>query len=183
VGRRKATRWCARLQNTTLHCILDGIQFLGEDDFDWFQGKPMDTPEEFRDGRRDAEWGAASQDDVLGNLRNAVERVREQSVATGMDPCSARILAALADENVQTHFVNHVLSNEAFSRAYCLGNFIPEEDRLIFEFICLPPKICLFPFKFLVRLNVMTETVIEVIDPAPALIPVSEQLPGAMFRL
>jgi hypothetical protein len=29
----------------------------------------------------------------------------------------------------------------------------------------------------------MTETVIEVIDPAPALVPVSEQLPGAMFRL
>ena len=143
----------------------------------------QDAPEEYRDAGNDPERGAATHNVILGNLRGAIERAREQSIATGMDPCTARIIASLADENVQQHFVKHILANEAFSRAFCLGSFIPEEDRLIFEFICLPPKICLFPVKFLVRINVITEKVIEVIDPAPALLPVSEQLPGAMFRL
>jgi hypothetical protein len=143
----------------------------------------QDAPEQHRDVLDTPERGVATQADIFQNLRQATERAREQAVATGLDPCNARILAALADDNVQQHFVKHILANEAFSRAYCLGSFIPEEDRLIFEFICLPPRICLFPFKFLVRINVMTETVIEVIDPAPALLPVSEQLPGAMFRL
>uniref|UniRef100_Q07VJ8 Uncharacterized protein n=1 Tax=Rhodopseudomonas palustris (strain BisA53) TaxID=316055 RepID=Q07VJ8_RHOP5 len=143
----------------------------------------QDAPEENREAWTGTERGAATEGDILENLRRAVEHAREQTVATGTDPCSSRLFAALADDRVQHHFVKHILSNEAFSRAYCLGNFIPEEDRLIFEFVCLPPKICLFPFKFLVRINVITEKVIDVIDPAPALLPVSEQVPGAMFRL
>jgi hypothetical protein len=117
------------------------------------------------------------------NFRWAVEQAKQQVAASGGDQCTGRILASLIDDNVQKHFIKHVLGNEAFSRAYCLGSFIPEEDRIIFEFICTPPKICLFPMRFLVRMNIITEKVIEVIDPAPVLLPVSEQLPGVMFRL
>ena len=142
----------------------------------------QDAPEEVREVRSDAERGAASQSDLLGNLRHAVESAREQFIATGMDPSSARILAALADETVQAHFVKHVLSNEGFSRAYCLGSFIPEEDRLIFELLGLPPKMPAASVQ-LCLLNVITGKVVEVIVPAPALLPVSEQWPGAMFRL
>ncbi|BBB96559.1 hypothetical protein BE61_19900 [Bradyrhizobium elkanii USDA 61] len=101
----------------------------------------------------------------------------------GPDQCTARLLAALANQSVQEHFIKHILNGEGFSRGYCLGSFIPEEDRIVFEFICMPPKICLFPMKFLVRMNIITQAVIEVIDPAPTWVPVHEQLPGAMFRL
>jgi hypothetical protein len=141
------------------------------------------APEEYRDPQDNNDKADAGGATVSENLRRAVEHAKEQVTVFGTDQCTGRILAALTDENVQNHFIKHVLSNEAFSRAYCLGNFIPEEDRIIFEFICVPPKICLFPTKFLVRMNIITEKVIEVIDPAPSLVPVSEQLPGAMFRL
>lgn len=141
----------------------------------------QDSPDENRTFPNPPEVEASSQ--IANNLRGAIEFARERMVVTGFDPCSGRILAALADPQVQDHVVKHMLAGEAFSRAYCLGSFIPEEDRLIFEFVCLPPKICLFPIRFLVRFNIITDKVVEVIDPAPALIPVSEQLPGAMFRL
>lgn len=126
---------------------------------------------------------AAASAQISENLRGAVAYATERMSAFGFDPCSGRLLSALADERVQAHFVKHIFANEAFSRAYCLGSYILEEDRLIFEFNCLPPKICLLPFRFLVRFNIIADKVVEVIDPAPALVPVSEQLPGAMFRL
>ncbi|MDX1421903.1 MAG: hypothetical protein R3322_02120 [Kiloniellales bacterium] len=125
----------------------------------------------------------ANEKSALEDLREAVEQLKDHVSSSGGDACFGRVIAALSDEDVQKHFVQHVLDHEAFSRAFCLGSFIPEEDRIVFEFTCVPPKICLLPMRFLVRINLITEQVVEIIDPSPVLVPVSEQLPGAMFRL
>ena len=100
------------------------------------------------------------------------------------DPCLACVLIALKDTDVQDHFVKHLLNNEAFTRAYCLGGVsIPEVQRVVFEFTCVLPKICLFPMRFMVTVNVITGKVEEIADPAPTFVPVSEQMPGVAFQL
>jgi hypothetical protein len=119
---------------------------------------------------------------IIAELKKAVDELKERLGFMGGDECVGRVLTALLNEEVQRHFGSRVLKGEIFFNAVCLGNFVPEEDRILFEFRCTPPRICLVPKRFLVRLNIVDSRVIEVIDPAPALVPVSEQLPGAMFR-
>jgi len=120
---------------------------------------------------------------LLQDLNNAIKE-QEQLADSGREPCVAHILLALKNQDVQKHFVEHIQSNEAFRIAYCIGGFgVSEESRIIFEFLCVPPKICLWAPRFLVLLNVFTGKVMGIIDPAPKLIPVSEQAPGIMFRL
>lgn len=125
----------------------------------------------------------AGRDKLQDAVARAVQDLEARLAATGGDPCLNAVYLALQDASVQAAFVKHAGDQEVFRNALCLGSFIPEEERIVFEFLCLPPKICLFPQRFLVRLNVVAGTVAEVVDPAPDLVPVNEQQPDTMYRL
>ena len=121
---------------------------------------------------------------VIEILNKAVSDAEQLIIDGFADPCLGHVVTALKDEKVQEHFVKHVSDSEIFRTAYCLGGIsIPEQSRIIFEFGCVMPKICLLPQRFLVTINVITGKVEDIEDPAPPVVPVGEQAPGLMYRL
>ncbi len=96
----------------------------------------------------------------------AVDQFENALKLGGGNTCDRYILSAARDERVQESFLRRISEGDYFAGAYCpAGPAIPEEARVIFEFRCLPPKICLLPNLFLVILNVFTGRVLRVIDP------------------
>lgn len=76
------------------------------------------------------------------------------------------ILMALRDPGVVQHMIHHALEGQMFAGGRLLGGIgIPEEVRLLFSFVYLPPKISFAPSYFLVRLNVITGAVDGIVDP------------------
>ena len=76
------------------------------------------------------------------------------------------VLMALLDSEVQKHFIAHVENDELFLGAKCwTGVGLPEETIIIFEFTCIPPRICFVSPTFLVRLNIINYEVLEIKDP------------------
>jgi hypothetical protein len=117
------------------------------------------------------------------NLLEAVSRLRQRADVVGNDFCSERVLAALESPEVRQRFLGMLSSGATFENAFCLGGFTPYEDRVVFQFRRAPPTIDLLPQRFLVRLDLETGAVADILDPAPNLIPLSEQFPTALFRL
>lgn len=121
---------------------------------------------------------------VAESLTKAIQNAEELLVRGSVDPCLSNVVTALKDKQVQEHFIKHISDSEVFRTAYCLnGISIPEQSRIIFEFSCVMPKICLVSPRFSVNLNVITGKVEQIEDPVPPVIPVGEQAPGLMYRL
>lgn len=120
---------------------------------------------------------SATDPEVASGLAAAVEAYEEALSKHGGSPCDRYILMAVHDSRVQQAIAKHIASGEFFIGAYCpTGPGIPEEARVVFEFRCLPPKICLLPNLFLVVLNAFTGRVLRLIDPY---FPGAEQSPSA----
>lgn len=125
-----------------------------------------------------------SNSSVAELLEKAIESADRLLEMGSVSPCLKETLLALKDKKVQEHFIRHVSDSESFRTAYCLGGAsIPEQSRIIFEFNCVMPKVCLVAPRFMVTLNVITGKVEQVDDPAPPVVPIGEQAPGLMYRL
>jgi hypothetical protein len=99
-------------------------------------------------------------------IKTAIEEYEDAVTKYGGSPCDRYIFMAMHDKKVQLAFVRHIANSELFIGAYCLsGPGIPEEARVVFDFRCLPPRICLLPNLFLVVLNAFTGRVLRLVDP------------------
>ena len=108
----------------------------------------------------------------------AVDAYEEALGKHGGSPCDRYVLMAVHDTRVQEAISRHIADNEMFMGAHCpAGPGIPEQARVVFEFRCLPPRICLMPSLFMAILNAFTGRVLQVVDPY---VPVGEQAPAAL---
>jgi hypothetical protein len=118
--------------------------------------KPQETPAS--EGRGDSDAARA--------VSAAVDAYEEALGKHGGSPCDRYILMAVHDPRVQQAIARHIADNEMFMGAHCpAGPGIPEQARVVFEFRCLPPRICLMPSLFMAVLNAYTGRVLQVIDP------------------
>lgn len=115
--------------------------------------------------------------DAARAVSAAVDAYEEALGKHGGSACDRYVLMAVHDSRVQQAIARHIADNEMFMGAHCpSGPGIPEQARVVFEFRCLPPRICLMPSLFMAILNAFTGRVLQVIDPYVA---GSEQAPAA----
>lgn len=102
-------------------------------------------------------------------LYNALESARqglEKHVREGrpFNFCWRFAFDALKDETVQKAFVKHISSDEDFRELTCHG-FGIDSVEIVFRFQCRLPKICLIPPAFAVQYDIVSKSVIKIIDP------------------
>ena len=115
--------------------------------------------------------------DTAHAVSAAVDAYEEALGKHGGSACDRYVLMAVHDPRVQQAIARHIADNEMFMGAHCpSGPGIPEQARVVFEFRCLPPRICLMPGLFMAVLNAFTGRVLQVIDPYVAGV---EQAPAA----
>jgi hypothetical protein len=109
---------------------------------------------------------AAAETKAAEGIAVALQEYEDALSKYGGSPCDRYILMAVHDQEVQRTLARHAMSGELFIGAYCLsGPGIPEEVRIVFEFRCPPPRICLLPKLVLVILNAFTGRVLRIVDP------------------
>lgn len=108
----------------------------------------------------------AKEDDLKQSLSTSLQSYSDHLARHGSSPCDRYFLIALSDAKVEEHFLQHVGNGELFVGVVCLGGItIPEQVRVLFQFHCLPPKFCFLPPAFLVTLNIIQGSVVDIVDP------------------
>ncbi|WP_248447009.1 hypothetical protein [Sinorhizobium meliloti] len=124
---------------------------------------PDQAPESKSSKRSDV---AKTHEGVAGGVAAAIQEYEEVLSRHGGSSCDRFILMALRNQNVVQSITEHIAGGKFFVGVYCPSiPGIPEEARVVFEFQCLPPKICILPNLFLVVLNAFTGRVLRIIDP------------------
>ena len=101
---------------------------------------------------------------LQNSLNEALSNYTEYLAIQGSTPCQRYTLIALKDKQVQEHFIDHINKNESFERTRCISPYSPEA-KIVFIFKCMPPRICIIPPAFLVKLDIENSKVTEIIDP------------------
>jgi hypothetical protein len=100
--------------------------------------------------------------DALENARKDLEKyvVRPTSITYS---CLRHVIEVLKDKKVQEHFICH-LKDEYFQGFSC-HSFVIEEVKVVFTFVCKPPRICFVAPAFAVNYDLGTQTVTGITDP------------------
>jgi hypothetical protein len=107
-----------------------------------------------------------SSTDITKGFSNALRDFSDYLAIHGSTTCERYVLIALSNSDVQRNFIDHIEKNDLFIGTKCYS--IPEtseEVRIVFMFKCLPPKLSLVPHSFMLRLNIVSSKVIELIEP------------------
>jgi hypothetical protein len=103
------------------------------------------------------------------NLNRALENARQDLEKYVKEPgpydfCFKYALEVLYDKKVQEHFLKH-FKEEDWGQLTCHPGLGREIIVVVFTFRCRPPKICIVPPAFAVHYNIVTKTVVDIIDP------------------
>jgi hypothetical protein len=104
--------------------------------------------------------------DLVSEFSKALREYTDYLAAHGATICERYFLISLSASDVQRAFIEHIKRNEIFLAAECFS--VPEnyeEIKILFVFQCLPPTLCFIPPAFLVKLNIVTSKVVEIVDP------------------
>lgn len=96
------------------------------------------------------------------NTDDAIKVFTEYIARIGDSECKRYASIALTNNDVKQHIKSHVNHDESAHSVICLPTQIGA--RVVFVFSCNPPRLCIIPPAFLVKIDTNNE-VFEITDP------------------